>query len=456
MTNYVPKILVVDDEPMITDLLCDVLQRKRYTVETSESGQIALEKIKARAFDLLITDLYLPDFTGIELLKTAKAVAPELGVILITAHSSVETAVEAMRIGAFDYLTKDLNLNEIELTVTRFLEYQDLLRENRLLRSELGQRYGIENVIGRSPEMQRVFETVEMVAPTTATVLIQGPSGTGKEVIAKAIHHCSDRRDRPFVKTNCAAIPEGLIESELFGHEKGAFTGAVRSRKGRFETANCGTLLLDEISEIKPSLQAKLLRVLQEREFERVGSPEPIKVDVRIIATTNRDLRAEVEAGRFREDLFYRLNVVPITLPPLSERKEDIPLLVDFFVEKYAAENKRDIKGISRDALEFLMAHEWPGNVRELENTIERAVVLCRGGLIHRKHLFLGQNENSSQPNGPTIYVPSGMTLKEIERHVILKTLKEKRGNRTWTAEALGISVRTLRNKLREYRQQPD
>jgi len=305
--------------------------------------------------------------------------------------------------------------------------------------------------------MRRVFETVKMVAPTDANVLIQGESGTGKELIARAIHQCSDRRERPFSTTNCAAIPHGLMESELFGHVKGAFTGAHRTTRGRFEHADGGTLLLDEISEIEPNLQVKLLRVLQEKTFEKVGSPETLSVDVRIIAAANRTLKQEVEKGTFREDLYYRLNVVPIHVPSLRQRKEDIPLLVDHFIDiyvgKYSKTNKTKIKSIGEKALAQLMEHDWPGNVRELENTIERAVVMCNESRIEPKHLFLGLDapgeENRRQKNMP---LPAGMTLREMEKRLILQTLSEQGGNRTWAAEKLGISVRTLRNKLQEYR----
>ncbi|RMF57593.1 MAG: sigma-54-dependent Fis family transcriptional regulator [Calditrichaeota bacterium] len=454
MAPKLPEILVVDDEPLISNMLYEALTKKKYGVTVTETGTAALEQLKKHRYDLIITDLYLPDVNGIEILKTAKNRFADCGVIVITAHSSVESAVEAMRMGAYDYLTKGFSLDEIELTVEKFFKYQRLVTENELLRSELGNLYGIENIIGKSPKMQEVFETVEMVAPTNVTVLIQGASGTGKELIAKAIHRCSSRRDGPFIKTNCAAMPEGLIESELFGHEKGAFTGALRSTKGRFEMADGGTLLLDEISEIKPSLQAKLLRVLQEKEFERVGNPETLQVDVRVIATTNRDLTEEIKKGNFREDLFYRLNVVPITLPLLRERKEDIPLLVEHFIEKYARENGRDVTGIADEALEHLLQHDWPGNVRELENTIERAVVVCKEATIRRKHLYFANGQSKMPAKTDAIKFPAGLTLREMEKHLILHTLHQENGNRTRAAEKLGITVRTLRNKLREYREE--
>ncbi|MFQ5822913.1 MAG: sigma-54-dependent transcriptional regulator [bacterium] len=454
MSLKLPKILVIDDEPTICSMLFEALSKKKYQVTLAENGKEALDQIKNKNFDLVITDLFLPDLNGMEILKTAKQIDPDLGLIMITAHGSVQSAVEAMRVGAYDYLTKGFSLDEIELTVEKFFNYQRLVKENEMLRSELGSRYGIENIIGKSPKLQKVFESVEMVAPTKATVLIQGASGTGKELIAKAIHQLSPRRERPFVKTNCAAIPEGLIESELFGHEKGAFTGALRRTKGRFELADGGTLLLDEISEIKPSLQAKLLRVLQEKEFEKLGNPETIHVDVRIIATTNHDLRDEVEKRKFREDLFYRLNVVPISLPTLKERKDDIPLLVNYFIEMYAKENNRPIKRIDGDALNYLIQYDWPGNVRELENTVERAVVICRENTIQKKHLFFGNYNGIENQSASFLSSPSGLTLKEMEKKLILQTLKEQNWNRTWASEKLGISVRTLRNKLREYKKE--
>lgn len=449
------KVLVVDDEKLISDMLFEVLKKKNFDVSIANSGKAALDKLKSENYDLIITDLYLPDLSGMEILKSAKKVDPKTGVIMITAHSSVESAVEAMRVGAYDYVTKGSSLNEIEVTVDKFFSYQNLVNENELLKSELRHRHGIESMVGTSPKMKNIFETVEMVAQSNATVLIQGASGTGKELIARAIHSLSNRRDQPFIKTNCAAIPEGLVESELFGHEKGAFTGAIRSTKGRFELADGGTLLLDEISEIKPSLQAKLLRVLQEKEFEKVGNPRPVQVDVRVIATTNRDLQEEIRKGNFREDLYYRLNVVRILLPPLKERKEDIPLLVEHFVERYAAENGRNISGVDEEAMLRLINYDWPGNVRELENAIERAVVVCRDQVIRTKHLFLDAEvpkDKDADVKQTPLFLPSNVTLKQLEQEIILKTLKEQGGNRTWTAKKLGISVRTLRNKLNEYK----
>ncbi len=454
MNSDSPRILVVDDEPTISGMLSEALARKNYKVTVADDGRKALESIKKEQFDLIITDVLLPDLNGMEVLKMAKHIDPDTGVIVITAHSSVESAVEAMRVGAYDYMTKGFSVDEIQMTVGKYFRFQRLVKENELLRSELATRYGIKNVIGNSAAIKHVFETVEMVAPSNATVLIQGASGTGKELIAKAIHQLSPRREEPFVKINCAAIPEGLVESELFGHEKGAFTGAIRSKKGRFELADGGTILLDEISEIQSSLQVKLLRVLQEKEFERVGSSETLQVNVRVIATTNRNLKEEVEKGNFREDLYYRLNVVPINLPVLNDRKEDIPLLVDHFVDKFCKENHRKIGGLHESALQRLMEHDWPGNVRELENTIERAVVVCREKQIQPKHLYFDATKEQTGATEKDFDFPKNMTLKDLEKRMILQTLKEHNDNRTWASQSLGISVRTLRNKLQEYRKE--
>ncbi len=453
MNTDTKRLLVVDDEEMIRDLLEETFRNKGYEVETAVNGREALKKIKEERYDLLVTDLRLPDISGMEILSRVKGKNPELGTIIITAYGSIKNAVKAMKKGAFDYIPKPFDLDEIELVVDKFFEYKTLVDENEYLRSELDKKFGFENIVGKSEPMQRVFEAIRMVAKSKATVLIQGASGTGKELVARAIHYNSDRKLGPFITTNCAALPEGLVESELFGHEKGAFTGAYRTSKGRFEMANGGTLLLDEVSEINLGLQAKLLRVLQEREIERVGGGRLIPVDVRIIATTNKDLQKEVEEKRFREDLYYRLNVVPIHLPPISERREDIPLLVQHFVKKYAAENNKSIKGVSEEAMELLTQRDWPGNVREIENCVERAVVMCnpKTEILDVKHFFF--HEGFATENKFNIQ-SANMTLQEAERFLILRTLKEHNNNRTKTAEILGISVRTLRNKLNEYRKE--
>jgi transcriptional regulator with GAF, ATPase, and Fis domain len=340
----------------------------------------------------------------------------------------------------------------MELVVDKYFEYQSLVDENQYLRSELDKKFSFDNIVGTSEPMKHVFDCIRMVAKSKATVLIQGASGTGKELVARAIHYNSTRKKGPFVTTNCAALPDGLVESELFGHEKGAFTGAIRTTKGRFEMADGGTLLLDEISEISLGLQAKLLRVLQEREIERVGSGKSLPVDVRIISTTNRDIQKEVEEGRFREDLFYRLNVVPIHLPPLHERREDIPLLIHHFVKQYSKENGIPIKGVSEKAMRMLSQRDWPGNVREIENCIERAVVMCDPSVdvLDVNHFFLQERSASSEAQLPDFSTP--MTIRDVEKSLILSTLEKNNNNRTKTAELLGISVRTLRNKLNEYR----
>jgi DNA-binding NtrC family response regulator len=447
------RILVVDDEEIIRDLLKETFNRRGYEVEAVDKGKDALALLDEHRFDLAVTDLRLPDISGMRILSEAKKKNPDLGVIMITGYGSIKNAVKAMKQGAFDYITKPFDLDEIELVVDKFFKFQNLVDENQYLRSELDRKFSFSNIVGTSQPMQRVFDSIRMVAKSKATVLIQGASGTGKELVARAIHYNSDRRAGPFVTTNCAAMPEGLVESELFGHEKGAFTGAYRMAKGRFEIADGGTLLMDEVSEIGLNLQAKLLRVLQEREIERVGGGKPISVDVRIIATTNRDLKKEVQEGRFREDLFYRLNVVPIYLPPLSERRDDIPLLIQHFVKHFSAENGKGIKGIAEPAMKMLSQRDWPGNVREIENCIERAVVMSGPDVdvLNLQHFYFGEpiaQELKDDQTNPA------MTLRDVEKNLILKTLQETDDNRTRTAEVLGISVRTLRNKLNEYRQE--
>ncbi len=443
------KILVVDDDLLLRDFLSETLNRSGYQVNLASTGEEALENIRKEDYDIILSDVRMPNMDGMELLKTTRNFLPDAKVVMMTAYGTVQNAVEAMKLGAYDYVMKPFSIDEIELVLKRALEHKQLLLENKLLRSEVIGKYRFDNIVGKSPQMQKIFELVETVADTKATVLITGESGTGKELIAKAIHYNSPRREGPFIRINCAALPEGLVESELFGHEKGSFTGAIRQSRGRFELADRGVLLLDEISEISLHLQGKLLRVLQEREFERVGSGIPIQVDVRIIATSNRDLDRLIEQGKFREDLFYRLNVVPIHIPPLRERKEDIPALAQHFLKKYNLENNRQIKGISQKVYEMFLSYFWPGNVRELENYIERAVVTAKGKILtprdFPKELALGRI------NLPSEEIEVGSTIYEAERKLILKTLKAQGGNRTKAAEILGISTRTLRNKLHEY-----
>ena len=452
------KILVVDDEPLMRDFLMETLERKKYLVEAAGNGAQAVEKIKAEFYDLVITDIRMPEVSGMEVLETVKKHNLDTEVIMITAFGTIENAVEAMKLGSYDYITKPFSADEIEIKVDRALERQIMRDENKTLRidntqlrNQLVEKYKFSSIVGSSEVMSKVYDTIEMIAPAKATILIYGESGTGKELVARAIHYNSTRQNKPFIKLNCAALPEGLMESELFGQEKGAFTGAIRTTKGRFELAHTGTLLFDEIGELSHPLQSKLLRVLQEREFERVGNPTPLSVDVRVIATTNRDLNKEVKEGNFREDLFYRLNVVPIYLPPLRERKEDIPLLVDHFLRKYSRENDKNIQGIDDSALEKLMTQEWKGNVRELENHIERAIVLCRDEVLTARHFqFEHETAEKTKQFGLEGVTP-GVTLREMEKRLILSTLASEKNNRTRASDILGISVRTLRNKLNEY-----
>jgi DNA-binding NtrC family response regulator len=450
-TNTKERILVVDDEVLIRDFLREALTRRSYQVDLAEDGKQAKEVLKEQQFDMVVTDLKMPGVSGLDLLRFVKAHQPETQVIMMTAYGTIENAVEAMRLGAFDYITKPFTAGELDLVLDKAFEHQRLLDENRNLREELCEKYGFEAMVGRSKPMQDVYELMRVVTPNHSTILIEGESGTGKELVARAIHYNSPRKDKPFIKINCAALPEGLIESELFGHEKGAYTHAFSRSRGKFELADGGTILFDEIGEMAPGLQAKLLRVLQEREFERIGGSETIQVDVRIVATTNRNLEEEVEKGRFRKDLYYRLNVISIHLPPLSRRREDIPLLVYHFLQRYCQEYGKSIGSISEEAILHLCRSDWPGNVRELANRIERAVVLCRSNVLELTDLYLGGKTRTNTLNDfPQV---PGVTLHEMEKWLILKTLTAQRQNRTKTAQILDISIRTLRNKIKEYRE---
>jgi two-component system, NtrC family, response regulator HydG len=446
-----PKILIVDDDPTHCRMLETVLDAEGYETDRAHDGRQALEKIEAGFFDLILMDIRMAHVDGIEALERIKLFNPELPVIMMTAYSSISTAVRAMKAGAYDYLTKPLDIDELKMLVTKALRHHHLEKENLFLKEQLGSRFDAANMIGRSAAMHRVLETVAMVAPTEATVLIQGESGTGKELIANAIHQNSPRKDRPLVKVNCAALPETLLESELFGHEKGAFTGAVGARKGRFQMAHQGTIFLDEIGEMPISTQSKILRVLQEREFEPIGSSKSIQVDTRIVTATNKNLPDEIKANRIREDLYYRINVVSITAPALRDRKEDIPLLAEHFLKRYAEKNRRSLKGFSPKAMDLLMRYRWPGNVRELENVIERAVIMSRGQSIlvdAFPNSIKGANDGHSHSDDEQ---DSGKSLKAMEKKMILSTLEEAGGNRTHCARILGISRRTLQLKLKEY-----
>jgi two-component system response regulator AtoC len=438
------RILVVDDEAIVRESLSDWLKDVGYQVFTAENGHKALEVIETEKPSIMIADLVMPGMDGIELMKRAKAQQPKIEVIIITAYASIPTAINAMKEGAYDYIEKPFCPEKAEFLVKNLAEHQELVEENLSLRQRLEDRYRFENIIAKSSKMQRVIEVIKIVAKSNATVLITGESGTGKELVARAIHSQSHRRIKPFVAVSCAALPESLLESELFGHEKGSFTGAYAQKKGKFEFANGGTLFLDEVGEMSANIQVHLLRVLEEKEFTRVGGNEPSRVDVRVISATNKDLRKAIEKQEFREDLYYRLNVVNIELPPLRERKEDIPLLAEHFLYKFAIENQKEITGFSPEAMEFVLDYDWPGNVRELENAIERAVILAKDSIITIGDL---PQENLS----PAYSATPRKNLKEVERGHIWNVLRETGDNYSEAARILGISRMTLYNKAKEY-----
>jgi DNA-binding NtrC family response regulator len=441
------RILVVDDNELFRDSIVETLRRLGYLIEAAKDGPTALQMIAHVHYDLVISDMKMPGMSGIQLLENIKSINPDMPFLIITAYGAVETAVEAMKKGAYDFLQKSDNLiSELELTVERTLQFQSLVVENRKLRTALNKQF---DFIGKNPMMDDIRSMIASVAASRSTVLITGESGTGKELIARAIHFQSNRSSGPFVKVNCAALPEGLIESELFGHEKGAFTGAIKQKKGMFEAASGGSLLLDEIGEMPMIAQAKLLRVLQEKEIHKVGGDDPIEVDVRIIATTNRNLESQVSHGHFREDLFYRLNVFYIHLPPLRERKDDIVKIAEHFIGKFNNENGFSVEGLEDGCIPVISGYNWPGNIRELENAVERAVVLTKSGKI-KPEIFKFKNHND-HPNNALGAIQPGTTVAEIEKQLIFKTLEHCNQNRTRAAELLGISIRTLRNKLNEY-----
>ena len=446
-----PTILVVNDEASHRQMIEAVLSAEGYEISQADDGRSAIAAIEKKFYDLLIMDVRMQEVGGIEALKAIKKISPGIPIIIMTAYASVGTAVDALKSGAYDYLTKPLDIEELKILVAKALHHQELEKENVYLKERLNDRFDFSNIIGRSPAMGQLFETMGMVAPSEATVLIVGESGTGKELIANAIHQNSPRKEKPLIKVNCAALPETLLESELFGHEKGAFTGAIARKQGRFQLAHQSSIFLDEIAEMAPATQAKILRVLQEREFELLGSPQTIKVDTRVIAATNRNLEEEIQAGRFREDLYYRLNVVTVDVPPIRQRREDIPLLADFFLKQYAEKNRRLIKGFTPRATDLLMRYEWPGNVRELENIIERAVIMARGEVITPLEFPDDLQKLDEELKTSQIDLSPGRSLKEVEKDMILRTLEETGGNRTHAARILGISRRTLQLKLKEY-----
>lgn len=446
-------ILVVDDKDSVRRMLADTLVAKGHTVEVARNGHSAVEKSKAQQFDLVLTDLKLPEMDGLEVLNAIKERDPETAVIVMTAYGTIETAVSAIKLGAFDFLTKPFDPDHLTMLIDRALENRRLLAENSLLRSELANRMGYNQIIGTSTAMRDVEALVKKVATSETTVLFEGESGTGKELFAAGVHSLSPRREKPYITINCAAIPRELLENELFGSEQGAFTSSTRLKLGKFEIADGGTVFLDEVGDMDMALQAKLLRFLQQKTFERLGGTKQINVDVRVIAATNIDLKEAIQAKNFREDLYYRLSVFPIRIPPLRERRDDVPMLADYFITKYCAEMKKPVKKMAKEALKLMDRYNWPGNVRELENTIERAIILCEGRFITPEHLAI------RIPSTQEIRLREGAGLKEVgqhaqmqaERAMILRVLDQTRGNKRKTAEILKIDYTTLFEKLKRY-----
>ncbi len=440
------KILVVDDEINIRLMLKRVLSQEQYLIDEASNGEEALQKISREKYSAILLDLKMPKLNGLQVIARMKELDINIPVVMMSAYGTVPEAVEAMKLGAFDYIVKPFDLDELKISLARMLTQYDLKNENQYYREEEDKRFNFKEIIHQSSAMQKVLEMIKKVAPLPTTVMINGESGTGKELVARAIHKNSPRREKPFVVANCVAFSPSILESELFGHEKGAFTGANSRRIGRFEIAHNGSIFLDEIAEISLLTQAKLLRVVQEKEFERVGSSTSIKVDTRIVAATNKDLKKEVDGKKFREDLYYRLHVFQITIPPLRERKEDIPLLVSHFIQKYNQILNKRIGDISPTALTSLLSYSFPGNVRELENIIERAMIMCSQNIIEQDLLFFYDTAGTSLTNNH-----SSLSLKEMEKEMIKKQLQENKGNRTRTAQILGISRRSLHSKIKEY-----
>jgi len=440
-------ILIVEDEAKMRRLLELNLGEDGFTTFSAGDAESGLKLLRENSIDLVVTDLKLPGMNGLEFLQAAKRHNASLPVVVMTAYGTVETAVEAMKAGASDYVLKPFSLTEMRMKIHKELDVRNLREENRTLREALGKKYSHPNIVARSPKMQEVLATVERVAPTNSTVLLGGESGVGKDLIARAIHEKSRRAQGPFLKINSTAIPENLLESELFGFERGAFTGAVASKPGKFELADKGTLFLDEIGDVPPATQVKLLRVLQEREFERLGGTKIIKVDVRLIAATNRDLRAALEQGTFREDLYYRLNVVPIDIAPLRERKEDIPDLVNLFISRFAGDSGKPVESITPEAMQILVNYHWPGNVRELQNIIERACALAKGAVLEPGDIHL-DTRSSKAMNGSGGFLPEGMTLEQWEDEMVQEALRRAHGNKSQAARLLGLSRNALRYRL--------
>ncbi len=439
-------ILLVDDEVAHLKTLERVFTKEGYEVYTAEGGEEALDVIREHPVHLVITDLMMPDFDGMDLLKIVRTLRPETETVLMTAFGTVERAVQGMKEGAYDFITKPIKRANILKVARQALERQALVAENRALKARIAELRGERSIVGQSDALRQALDLVSQVAPTDVTVLLEGESGTGKELFARMIYERSERADQPFIAINCAALPESILESELFGYEKGAFTGANERKIGKFEAADGGTLFLDEIGELSPQVQVKLLRALQEGEFDRLGSTTPTRVDVRVVAATNRDLEEELRAGNFREDLYYRLNVVNLHIPPLRDRREDVTLLADHFFERYRAKNRREIHGFSSDALAALKAYTWPGNVRELENVVERAVVLDRDGVIDTDDL--PDSVSSTPSEARSLNIPLGTSLDEIERRVIHETLRMTDGDKKLAAKLLGIATRTIYRKI--------
>ena len=449
-THNRPTILIVDDDRPQRDGLQRALA-DRYDVLVADEAQKAGAILEAQPVDVLLTDLRMPGDDGLKLLRRAGSLSNPPVSIMMTAYGSIENAVEAMKAGAYHYVTKPVNLDELELVIGRALKSRQIEAENVNLHEQLDQKFGLENLIGQSPAMLQMFDIIRQVAPTRASVLITGETGTGKELVAHAVHNLSPRKAGPFVAVHAAALPTTLLESELFGHEKGAFTGAVERRAGRFEMADGGTIFLDEVGELEPAMQVKLLRVLEERRFERVGGNKTLEVDVRLVAATNRDLKKMVTEGKFRDDLFYRLSVVTVNLPPLRERRDDVPLLVTAFNRQYSQENNTPVREITQEAVNLLMAYDWPGNVRELRNAIEQMVVLARGDRLTVRDIPAAIRSGADLTKISVVRPGVTMTVEEAERQLIIQALKETDGNRTKAADKIGMSRRTLHRKLKEY-----